>query len=217
MTAVDGGTTAGRKGRMAVPEPALRMGAIGMTNRFFRHSALAAAIGLGLSGCAAPAGGTASAGHIFSIESIGAAVMAGRNLTAHAVSMITGKDCHFLETLLRNGGSFCETPSSVAAAQKAPEANVQTASAANLDPYVLGFAPVDRRAAEDFSLEIARQHPARAEMLSFGMLSATFGSSYTYELKLRTASGGTARLADAAPASQTQTPLEPSRRDYSGL
>lgn len=198
------------------PLPASRMGAMGMTNTLFRHSALAAAIGLGLSGCAAPAGGTASASHIFSMENIGAVIMTGRNLTAHAVSMIAGKDCHYLETLLRNGGSFCEAPNAVAARDDA-RGTVQTASAANLDPYVLGFAPVDRRAAEDFSLEIARKHPARAEMLSFGMLSATFGSSYTYELKLRASSGGSERLAQSVPVPQAQSPLQPARSDYSGL
>jgi hypothetical protein len=193
------------------------MGAIGMTNTLFRHSALAAAIGLGLSGCAAPAGGATSASHVFSMENIGAVIMTGRNLTAHAVSMITGKDCHYLETLLRNGGSFCEAPKSIAAGDDARGASARTASAANLDPYVLGFAPVDRRAAEDFSLEIARKHPARAEMLSFGMLSATFGSSYTYELKLRGSSGGSQKLAQASPAPQVRSPLQPARGDYSGL
>jgi hypothetical protein len=150
--------------------------------------------------------------------------MTGRDLTEHAVSMITGKDCRFLETLLRNGRSFCETPNSIATkddfhgviALISEDKPVQTASAAALDPDVLGFAPVDRRAAEDFSLEIARKRPAQAEMLSFGMLSATFGSSYTYELNIR-GNSGTARVADAAPAPSAPSPLRPARADYSGL
>lgn len=73
-------------------------------------------------------------------------------------------------------------------------------AAADLDPELLGFAPVDRRAAEDFSLEIARKQNAglAAPMLSFGMLSATFGSSYSYELSLKSGQNG-AKLAEATP------------------
>ncbi len=73
-------------------------------------------------------------------------------------------------------------------------------AAAELDPELLGFAPIDRRAAEDFSLEIARKQNAglEAPMLSFGMLSATFGSSYTYELSVKPGPDG-ARLAAATP------------------
>lgn len=75
-----------------------------------------------------------------------------------------------------------------------------SSDAAGLDPELLGFAPVDRRAAEDFSLEIARKQNAgfTAPMLSFGMLSATFGSSYSYELSVKPGPNG-ARLATATP------------------
>lgn len=59
---------------------------------------------------------------------------------------------------------------------------------ARIDPLVLGFAPVDRVAAADFSLEIARkQNQIDAPMLSFGMLSASFGSSFPYSLAMRNA------------------------------
>jgi hypothetical protein len=198
-----------------------------MLRNLSRRCALAAvlAAGLGLSGCAAPMVGALTIGEVFSIAGLGSTIMTGRDLTEHAVSMITGKDCRFLETLLRNGRSFCETPGSVATSDDfhgvvalvSENKPTQTASAANLDPDVLGFAPVDRRAAEDFSLEIARKHPAQAEMLSFGMLSATFGSSYTYELNIRGASGATAKFADATPAPTAPTELRPGRVDYSGL
>jgi hypothetical protein len=191
-----------------------------------KRLALAAAVaaGLGLSGCAAPLVGAMTVGQAFTLAGLSSAIMTGRDLTEHAVSMITGKDCRFLETLLRNGRSFCETPNSVATkddfhgviALISEDKPVQTASAAELDPDVLGFAPVDRRAAEDFSLEIARKRPAQAEMLSFGMLSATFGSSYTYELNIR-GNSGTARLADATPVPSAPSPLRPARADYSGL
>jgi len=122
--------------------------------------------------------------------------MTGRDLTEHAVSTLTGKDCRFLETLLRNGRSFCEAPNSIATrddfqgvlvlAKNAPTAADVKIADARIDPQILGFVPVDRRAAEDFSLEIARkQNQIDAPMLSFGMLSASFGSSFSYSLTMR--------------------------------
>lgn len=82
--------------------------------------------------------------------------------------------------------------------------------AADLDPALLGFAPVDRRAAEDFSLEIARKQNAglAAPMLSFGMLSASFGSSYTYELSVKPGPDG-ARMAEATPERTGRIALTP--------
>lgn len=146
--------------------------------------------------------------------------------------MVTGKDCRFLETLLRNGRSFCEAPNSVATKddfqgviayldKSKPDAETKVA-AARLDPEILGFAPVDRRAAEDFSLEIARKKSTTVEapMLSFGMLSATFGSSFPYELSMRgsLADGPSEKLALAVPAPQRAEPgARPSRADYFGL
>lgn len=55
-----------------------------------------------------------------------------------------------------------------------------------LDPALLGFAPVDRREASEFSLEIARDEARKAAPpLAFGMLSGSFGQSWGYDLTLR--------------------------------
>ena len=153
---------------------------------------------LGLTGCAGPIVAGLTGAQLFSLAGLSATIMTGRDLTEHAVSTVTGKDCRFLESLLRNGRSFCETPNTVATRddfqgviallKKEPAtSNVQVADA-RMDPQLLGFAPVDRRAAEDFSLEIARkQNQIDAPMLSFGMLSASFGSSFPYSLTVRNA------------------------------
>lgn len=152
---------------------------------------LTAAIGLGLSACSAPTVGGEAAGRA----------------PANAGLDATGKDCVFVERLLRDGGSFCASRS-------------QSADAA-LNPALLGFAPVDRRAAEDFSLEIARKKSVAdpGTQLSFGLLSATFGQSWTYNLNLRgTAQGAPAKVADAMTTGSTAAPgLRPRRGDYFGL
>jgi hypothetical protein len=67
-----------------------------------------------LSGCAAPVIGGLTASQIFSLAGLSSTIMTGRDLAEHAVSIVTGKDCRFLETLFRNGRSFCETPNAVA-------------------------------------------------------------------------------------------------------
>ena len=151
---------------------------------------------LGLTGCAGPIVAGLTGAQLLSLAGLSSTIMTGRDLTEHAVSTITGKDCRFLETLLRNGRSFCETPDTVATRddfhgvlaliRKEPDTSSDVKVAdASLDPQLLGFAPVDRRAAEDFSLEIARkQNQIDAPMLSFGMLSATFGSSFPYSLTM---------------------------------
>lgn len=164
-------------------------------NLFARRLIILAAL-LGLTGCAGPIVVGLTGAQLFSLAGLSATIMTGRDLTEHAVSTLTGKDCRFLEALLRNGRSFCETPDTVATKddfqgvfallRKEPDtSNVKVANA-SMDPQLLGFAPVDRRAAEDFSLEIARkQNQIDAPMLSFGMLSASFGSSFPYSLTMR--------------------------------
>lgn len=197
--------------------------------------ALSAAIILGLAslgGCAAPMIAGLTAAQVFSLAGLSATIMTGRDITEHAVSIVTGKDCRFLETLLRNGRSFCEEPNSVAAKDdfqgviayldKSDTGAETKVAAAKLDPEILGFAPVDRRAAEDFSLEIARKKnpTVEAPMLSFGMLSATFGSSFSYELHMRGSltDGATEKLALVIPAPEkVKTGTRPSRSDYFGL
>jgi len=184
---------------------------------------------LGLSGCAAPIIGGLTAAQVFSIAGLGATIMTGRDLTEHAVSMVTGKDCRFLETLFRDGRSFCETPNSVATRDdfhgvialldtKEPAGTEDTKiAAASLDPDLLGFAPIDRHAAEDFSLEIARKdRRGDTSHLSFGMLSAAFGQSWDYKLAIRDRKAD-ARIADATPASPPSLGLRPSHSEYFGL
>ncbi|MGB5948039.1 MAG: hypothetical protein WBG82_01855 [Parvibaculum sp.] len=178
----------------------------------------------GLSSCAAPVIGGLTAAEVFSLAGLSATIMTGRDLTEHAVSAITGKDCRFLETLLRDGRSFCETPDTVATrgdfqgvfALLGDGETVKTAS--SLDPDLLGFAPVDRRGAEDFSLEVARKKAdSETHPLSFGMLSAAFGQSWTYDVHIRGSDAG-GQTAESAPAHAARSlGLRPSRGDYFGL
>jgi len=197
-----------------------------------RRVALAMIIlgGLGLSGCAAPIIGGLTASQVFSLAGLGATIMTGRDLTEHAVSLVTGKDCRFLETLFRDGRSFCETPDSVATKddfhgvialleqKKEPAAAGTQIAAADLDPDLLGFAPIDRHAAEDFSLEIARRNRTASEgsRLSFGMLGASFGQSWDYKLAIRDQKTG-AKLAEAEMPSTKSLGLRPARGEYAGL
>lgn len=198
-------------------------------------AACAAVIGtglLGLSGCAAPAIGAITVGEILTIAGISSSIMTGRDLGEHALSALTGKDCRFLEAALREGRSFCEDKGSTATAGdfgglialfrsddgKTEETQV---AAADLDPQVLGFAPVDRRAAHEFSLEIAREAARQKpkETMSFGMMSATFGQSWAYDLDVAPDST-TRRVADAsmpAQAPATSLGLRPAHSPYMGL
>ena len=170
-----------------------------------------AGIALMLSGCAAPVIGALTVGQAWSIAGLVSTVFTGRDLTEHALSEVTGKDCRILESLLNDTRGFCETPGTDATRDdfhgvialledngKAEEAKpVQVASAAELDPQLLGFMPVDRDAAREFSLEVARNANSESDTLSFGMLSASFGQSYTYELRYEGK-----RVADAAPVNE---------------
>jgi len=166
---------------------------------------------LGLTGCAGPIVAGLTGAQLLSLAGLSSTIMTGRDLTEHAVSAVTGKDCRFLETLLRNGRSFCETPNTVATRddfhgvlalmKKQPDTSDVQVADARMDPQILGFAPVDRRAAEDFSLEIARkQNQIDAPMLSFGMLSASFGSSFSYSLTMRNAAPKQVALAATTAA-----------------
>lgn len=147
-----------------------------------------------LAACSNPVVSARQTPDSFSLASLSAAIMTG---THAAIAALTGNDCSLLENVLRNGRSFCETPDArVALIEK-------TTTAADLDPNLLGFAPVDRRAAADFSLEIARRQnaPIDAPMLSFGMLSANYGPSFSYDLKLSDRAGNPTepKLAETAP------------------
>ena len=195
--------------------------------------AVLAAVGiLGLSGCAAPAIGALTIGEVLTIAGISSTVMTGRDLGEHALSALTGKDCRFLEAALREGRSFCEERNSVAtkgdfgglvALFRSDDGDVKetTVAAADLDPLALGFVPVDRRAAHEFSLEIAREASRQEpkETVSFGMMSATFGQSWDYRLDMAP-DASTRRLADASAARKTPDAglgLRPAHSPYTGL
>ncbi|MDO8423037.1 MAG: hypothetical protein Q7S99_12845 [Parvibaculum sp.] len=155
-----------------------------------------------LAGCSSPAVSNHQTPETFSLAGLSTAIMTG---TQAAIAAVTGNNCSLLENVLRNGRSFCETSDArVALIEKTP-------AAADLDPNILGFAPVDRRAAADFSLEIARRQNAAidAPMLSFGMLSANYSPSFSYDLKLSDRAGNPTepKLAEAAPVRATAPSL----------
>ena len=156
---------------------------------FLRAPGLALGLAVTLAGCSAPTVG----GYTLSeaLASISAAIM-GRDDTATSLS---GKNCRFLGSLLRNGASFCET---------------ETASLQS-DPELLGFAPVDRRAAADFSLEVAHKENAGidAPMLAFGMISASNLPTYSYNVKMR--NGQDAKVDKLAMLQPTTMTLRASR------
>jgi hypothetical protein len=204
---------------------------VGKTSRAVRLAAIGLGF-LGLSGCAAPAIGALTIGEVLTIAGISSTIMTGRDLGEHALSALTGQDCRFLEAALREGRSFCEERNSVAtksdfgglvALFRSDDGDVTetTVAAADLDPMALGFVPVDRRAAHEFSLEIARETSRQEpkESVSFGMMSATFGQSWDYRLDMAP-DAPARRLADASPAAaEPATPvgLRPAHSPYMGL
>ena len=200
-----------------------------------RKTALVLAVGAGLialPGCAAPAIGALTVAEVMTIAGISSSIMTGRDLGEHALSALTGKDCRFLEAALREGRSFCEDKGSEATrgdfggllaffeTENGSKAET-TVAAADLDPQVLGFAPVSRHAAHEFSLEIARTE-ARSEpekAIHFGMMSATFGQSWAYDLDMKPDTGAVRQLAGIAPeqASATSLGLRPAHSPHMGL
>lgn len=201
----------------------------------FSKAASAVVVGaslLGLSGCAAPAIGALTVGEVLTIAGISSSIMTGRDLGEHALSALTGKDCRFLEAALREGRSFCEDRDSTATKDDFGglialfrnddgETKETQVAAADLDPQVLGFAPVDRRAAHEFSLEIAREAARQEpkEAVSFGMMSATFGQSWDYRLDM-VPDASARKLADASTATDktaTSLGLRPAHSPYMGL
>lgn len=187
---------------------------------------------LGLSGCAAPAIGALTVGEVLTIAGISSSIMTGRDLGEHALSILTGKDCRFLEAALREGRSFCEDKGSVAtkddfgglvALFRNDDGDVKetTVAAADLDPLTLGFVPVDRRAAHEFSLEVAREASRKEpkHAMSFGMMSATFGQSWEYEIDMAPETAGE-KFADASTVAKkpvTSLGLRPAHAPYMGL
>lgn len=183
------------------------------------------AAGLMLSGCASPIIGALTIGEVASIAGLVSTFMSGQDLTEHALSAATGKDCRILEAMLRSERDFCVDHSDsatdddfegVVALFNEDQSSTTTIAAADTDAALsteadliaLGFAPIDRGIARDrFALETASAEPEAQtrQPVSFGMLQASYGQSWSYELTTRRdgsryAQAGTNRqLASAEP------------------
>ncbi|MGV8997796.1 MAG: hypothetical protein ACOH12_12690 [Parvibaculaceae bacterium] len=163
-----------------------------ISSGFFRAQRTTLALALALSGALSGCASSNITGQTLgeTLAQISAAIMSGGD---RAVAALSGKECLTLSALIRNGASYCDTPVTLA-----------EASGDSTDPYLLGFAPVDRRAAADFSLEIARKENAGidAPLLAFGMISANNLPSYSYRVKTH---DGQNTRADKVAMSETTT------------
>lgn len=72
------------------------------------------AVGLALSGCAAPIIGALTFGQLTTIAGLVSTATTGKGLSDHALSLITGKDCNLTEAILRKARKLCEEKDSVA-------------------------------------------------------------------------------------------------------
>jgi hypothetical protein len=171
--------------------------------RRVRKTGIAATLAAGLmvSGCASPIIGALTIGEVASIAGIVSTFMSGQDLTEHALSAATGQDCRILESMLRSERDFCVDHNDAttdddfegvmalfddgASNTAIAEADIQGSEA---DLIALGFAPIDRSAARNrFSLETVDAKPERRanQPVSFGMLQASYGQSWSYELTTR--------------------------------
>ncbi|MBI1260430.1 MAG: hypothetical protein GC184_01775 [Rhizobiales bacterium] len=142
--------------------------------RLLSRGLLLSALALSLAGCSMPAANSAL-GRLAAMAGLSERVMYSKN------SHLAARDCQTLSDLLHDTSPVCTT-----AAKPRNAVPAQQLASREMDPLALGFAPVDRRAAADFSLEIARQESRKKpDPLVFGMLSATFGQSWSYELTLK--------------------------------
>jgi hypothetical protein len=66
------------------------------------------AVGLALSGCAAPIIGSLTLSQLSMIAGIASTATTGKGLTDHALSMLTGKDCNLTEAILHKARKLCE-------------------------------------------------------------------------------------------------------------
>jgi len=182
------------------------------------------AAGLMLSGCASPIIGALTIGEIASIAGIVSTFMSGQDLTEHALSAVTGQDCRILEAMLRSERDFCVDHNDAATSEDfegvmalfdggtsntmLAEADTRNNNGSEADLIALGFAPIDRSAARNrFALETVDAQPEKRvnQPVSFGMLQASYGQSWSYELTTRRdgsryAKAGTSRqIASASP------------------
>jgi len=170
--------------------------------RGVRKSGVAAtlAAGLMLSGCASPIIGALTIGEIASIAGIVSTFMSGQDLTEHALSAATGQDCRILEAMLRSERDFCVDHDDTATEDDfegvaalfgtdtgtaVAKVDTRDKQALEADLIALGFAPIDRGVARNrFALETAQARPEgqTRQPVSFGMLQASYGQSWSYEL-----------------------------------
>ena len=195
-----------------------------LTKRRTRKAGIAATVaaGLLLSGCASPIIGALTIAEIGTIAGLVSSFMSGRDLTEHALSAATGQDCRILESILRPDRNFCESHGSAATSDDfggviallgggnnttLAQADIEVRRATN--PAALGFVPIDRQfAVENFSLDIVHTQTAArtGHRISFGMLQASYGQSWSYEL---TAHRTPIREATARPAAEQVASVTP--------
>ncbi|MEQ9520492.1 MAG: hypothetical protein RLN89_13745 [Parvibaculum sp.] len=179
---------------------------------------LAVAAGLLLSGCSGPVVGALSIGEIASIANLVSTFMSGRDLSENALAAANDENCQALEGVLRPERGFCENESAKAGEFRGifalldGQSNIAMAQAdievrRVTDPVALGFAPIDRRVAVDaFSLDIVHEQTSsrQGRRIAFGMLQASYGQSWSYELTTRRSAEQVASAGPVAlPATRT--------------
>lgn len=167
-----------------------------------RTTALLLTTAIGLSGCAGPVVGALTLAELASMAGIASTFMTGKDLSEHALSVATGKDCRVLESILSAERELCEEEGSratdkdfqgVLALMETDPAVLATALAdvetqRMTDPIIHGFTPVDRsRLASSFRVDAAPTKTARAPKrksapLSFGFLQSSYGQNWSYEM-----------------------------------
>lgn len=190
------------------------------TKRSKKHVGLSLAIaaGFALSGCSGPVVGALSIGEVASIANLVSTFMSGKDLSENALAAASDEDCRALEGVLRPERGFCEDGSAGAKAGEfrgifalfdgssnaaMAQADIEVRRAT--DPVALGFAPIDRRVAVDgFSLDIVHEQSANrnGRRVAFGMLQASYGQSWSYELTTRRKAE---QVASAAPTALPAT------------
>ena len=165
-----------------------------------RTTALLLTAAIGLSGCAGPVLGALTLAELASMAGIASTFMTGKDLSDHALSAATGKDCRVLESILSAERELCEEEGSratdkdfqgVLALMETDPAVLATALAdvetqRMTDPIIHGFTPVDRsRLASSFRVDAAPTKAARKRKpapLSFGFLQSSYGQNWSYEM-----------------------------------
>lgn len=83
----------------------------------FLWRASLAIVGFALSGCAVPVIAGFTLNEMSSATSVVSTLATGKGTGEHALDLVTGKDCRFLEGLVREDRKICESPGSPATAE----------------------------------------------------------------------------------------------------